>query len=70
MARCRGVLLLMIDEVSFSIEIDAALSFHQGVGGSIPALVDVSLNKTRDPELLRVAVATLYECNMIVSLFG
>jgi len=27
----------------------------QGVGGSIPALVDVSLSKTLNPELLPVA---------------
>jgi len=46
------------------------MSFNQGVGGSIPALVDVSLSKTLNPELLPVAVSTVYECNMIVSRFG
>jgi len=39
----------------------AGPSFKQGVGGSIPALVDVSLSKTLDPELLPVAVSTMYE---------
>jgi len=29
---------------------------NQGVGGSIPALVDVSLSKTLNPEMLPVAV--------------
>jgi len=33
----------------------AGPSLNQGVGGSIPALVDVSLSKTLDPELLPVA---------------
>jgi len=42
----------------------------RGVGGSIPALVDVSLSKTLNPELLPVAVSTAYERNMIVSRFG
>jgi len=46
----------------------ADLSFIQGVGGSIPALVDVSLSKTLHPELLPLAVTTVYECNMIVKL--
>jgi len=32
----------------------AGPSFNQGVGGSIPALVDVSLSKTLNPELLRL----------------
>jgi len=36
----------------------------QMVGGSIPALVDVSLSKTLSPELLPVAVSTVYECNL------
>jgi len=39
-------------------------SFNQGVGGSIPALVDVSLSKTLNPEMLPVAMTTVYECNM------
>jgi len=33
----------------------AGPSFNQGVGDSIPALVDVSLSKTLNPELLPVA---------------
>jgi len=33
----------------------AGPSFNQGVGGSIPALVDVSLSNTLTPELLPVA---------------
>jgi len=41
----------------------AGLSFNQGVGGSILALVNVSLSKTLNPELL--PVATVYE--LIVS---
>jgi len=44
----------------------AGLSFNQGVAGSIPTLVDVSLN----PEFLPVVVSTEYECNMIVSRSG
>jgi len=48
----------------------ADLSFNQGVGGSVPALIDVSLSKTLNPEFLPVAVSTVYECNMIVSRFG
>jgi len=47
----------------------AGPSFNQGVEGSIPALVDVSLSKTLNPELLPVAASTVYECNMIVSRF-
>jgi len=47
----------------------AGLSFNQGVGGSIPALVDV-LSKTLHPELLPVAETTVYECHMIASRFG
>jgi len=39
----------------------AGLSFNQGVGGSIPALVDVSLSKTLNPELLPAAVSTVYQ---------
>jgi len=35
-------------------------SFNQGVGGSIPALVDVSLSKTLNTELLPVAASTVY----------
>jgi len=45
----------------------AGPSFSQGISGSTRALVDVSLSKT--PELLPLAVSTVYECNMIVSLF-
>jgi len=45
-------------------------SFNQGVGDSISALVDVSLSKTLNPELLPVAVSRVYECNRIVSRFG
>jgi len=37
----------------------AVPSFNQGVGGSIPALVDVSLSKTLNPELLPVAASTV-----------
>jgi len=48
----------------------AGLSFNQGVGGSIPARVNVSLSKTLNPELLLVAESTVYECNVIVSCFG
>jgi len=48
----------------------AGLFFKQGVGGSIPALVDVSLSKTFNPEGLPVAASTVYECNMTVSPFG
>jgi len=48
----------------------AGPSFNQGVGGSIPALVDVSLSKTLNPELLHVAASMVYECNRIVSCFG
>jgi len=48
----------------------AGLSLNQGVGGLIPALVDVSLSKTPNPKLLAVAVSTVYECNRIVSRFG
>jgi len=44
----------------------AGPSFNQGVGGSIPALVDVSLSKTLNPELLPVAAFTVYECKGIV----
>jgi len=36
----------------------AGPSFNQGVGGSIPALVDVSLSKTLNPELLPAATST------------
>jgi len=35
----------------------AGPSFNQGVGGSIPALVDVSLSKTLNPEWLPVAAS-------------
>jgi len=48
----------------------AGPSFNQGVGGSIPTLVDVSLSKILNPELLPVAVSTVNECNSIVSRFG
>jgi len=48
----------------------AGPSLNQGVGGLIPALVDVPLSKTLNPELLPVAVSTVYECNIIVSRFG
>jgi len=44
--------------------------FNQGVGYSIPALVDVSLSKTLNPELFPAAVSTVYEYNMIVCRFG
>jgi len=47
----------------------AGPSFSQGVGGSISALVDVSLSKTLNPELLPVAVSMVYECNMVTSCF-
>jgi len=45
-------------------------SFNQGVGGSIPALVDVSLSKTLHPELLPVAASTVCECDGVISHFG
>jgi len=45
----------------------AGPSFNQEVGRSIPALFDVSLSKTLDPELLHVAVSMLYDCHMIIS---
>jgi len=48
----------------------AGLSFIEGLGGSIPALANVSLSKTLNPELFPVAVSTVYDCNMIVSRFG
>jgi len=48
----------------------AGPSFNQEVGGSIPTLVDVSLSKTLNAELLPVAASTVYECNRIVSQFG
>jgi len=44
--------------------------FQSGVGGSIPALVNVSLSKTLNSELFPVAASTVYECNRIVSRFG
>jgi len=44
----------------------ACPSFDQGVGGSI---VDVSLSKTLNPEVLPVALSPVYECNMILSRF-
>jgi len=45
----------------------AGPSFNQGVGGSIPTLVDVSFSKTLNSELLPVArCMSVYECNMIV----
>jgi len=40
-------------------------SFNQGVGGSIPALVYVSLNKTLNPELLPVSVYKVHECKSL-----
>jgi len=43
----------------------AGPSFNQGVGGSIPALVDVSLSKTLTPELLPVAESTVYDCKFL-----
>jgi len=49
---------------------EAGPSFNQGVGGLIPAQMDVSLSKTLNPELLPVAVSPVYECYMIVSRFG
>jgi len=48
----------------------AGPSVNQGVGGLIPALVDVSLSKTLNPEWLPVAVSTVCESNRIVSRFG
>jgi len=48
----------------------AGPSSNQGVGGSIPALVDVSLSKTLNPEVLPVSVSTVFDCNRIVSRFG
>jgi len=48
----------------------AGPSVNQGVGGSIPTLVDVSLSNTLVPEMLPVAASTVYECNRIVSRFG
>jgi len=48
----------------------AGPSYNQRVGGSIPALVDVSLSKTLNSERLLVAVSTVCECNMIVGRFG
>jgi len=48
----------------------AGPSFNQGVGGSIPALVNMSLSKTLNPELLPVAASTVHECDRIVSRFG
>jgi len=42
----------------------AGPSFNQGVGGSIPALVDAPLSKTLNPELLPIAVCTVYECKV------
>jgi len=52
--------LVSLDQVMRSTagQWSAGPSFNQGVGGSIPALVDVSLSKTLNPELL--PVATLY----------
>jgi len=52
------------------VQWEAGPSFNQQVGGSIPALVDVSLSKTLNPELLAVAASTVYTCNRIVSRFG
>jgi len=40
-------------------------SFNQGVGGSIPARVTVSLSMTLNPEMLPVAVATVRECKSL-----
>jgi len=37
----------------------AGVSSNQGVGGSIPALVDVSLSKALNPELLPVVVSNM-----------
>jgi len=37
------------------------------VAGSIPALVDVSSSKTLNPELLPVAVSTVYQSNVSLS---
>lgn len=48
----------------------AGPSFHQRVGGLIPALVGVSLSNTLNTELLPGAVSTMYECNMVLSRFG
>jgi len=46
----------------------AGSSFNQGVGGSIPVPVDVSLCKPLNPEFLPVAMYTVYECH--ISRFG
>jgi len=43
----------------------AGPSFNQGVGGSIPALADVSLSKTLNPDLLPVAASTVYDCKSL-----
>jgi len=42
----------------------AGLSFNQRIGGSIPALVDVSLSKTLNPDLLPVAELCLRGMNV------
>jgi len=44
----------------------AGPSLNQGVGGSTPALIHVSLSKTLHPELLPVAVSTVYGCKMVL----
>jgi len=68
----RQIFILLICFVS-KLELEserlwlAGPSLNQRVGGSIPALIDVPLSKTLNPECLPVAV---YECNMIISRFG
>jgi len=42
----------------------------QGVGDSIPALVDVSLRKTLNPECRPVAESMMYKCDMIACRIG
>jgi len=69
--RSPSVFLLGFDSGAFDVAqwLDG-LSFNQGIGSSIPALVDVSLSKTLNPELFPVAASPVYECNIIASRFG
>jgi len=63
-----GPLLHLLHQLGRQLQVRLSVG---GVGGSILALVDVSLSKTLNPDLLPVAVSTMYECNVIVShLFG
>jgi len=43
----------------------AGPSFNQGVGGSIPALVDFYLSKALNPELLPVAASRVENLHII-----